>query len=146
MCLFPGQGSETEFIGFTAWKTRQQTVDDLGQLVTFEKDSINVGMFYNPTNSSFTCPKDAAYLVSVAIRTLGYGELYLELEKESDVIFSLWNDGASNPNYTISHSVIIPCQTGEVLTVRGYTHDTPMIKGDFNIPHTTFTAFMITGQ
>lgn len=107
-------------------------------------------MYYNSTTSSFVCPKNATYLVSAAAITTDaqtYQHFWLLFFKGSDVIVKLQNSGALDPGNTISNSVVLECQEGQTLTLKGQVSDGyARIKGDVNIPYTTFTAFMITGQ
>lgn len=138
-CLLSDQESQAIFIGFTSWKTNLQTLTQIEEILAFENTSINSGLYYNSTTSSFICPKNGTYLVSVtasASDTQGYNSLWVSVYKGLERILYLYNSGNKDFDNTVSSTVIAQCQAGETLTVKGKGGggNQPVMKGGVNIP------------
>lgn len=135
--------SQMTFIGFTSWKTTQQTVTFINdydrEVVSFEKTLVNSGEFYSSASSSFRCAFDGVYFVTFTLYTPASHHVDVGVFNSSDISqISVYNKGVD----TMSNSAIVYCETNNTLAVKT-TWSTSVIAGDVNIPYTTFTVFMV---
>lgn len=139
--FFPADYRGSPFIGFTSWKTNEQTVIG-GELVNFQGVLLNSENGYNSGTSTFTCPCHGIYLVSLTMKIQEKGGLQGTVR--SDVhgnIISVYNSEFNEAGNTMSNSGLVSCKAGERLNVRGY--EGGAVKGNANIPFSTFTVMML---
>ena len=106
-------------VGFTAWaNTGSETVYSGYDIVIFDVVTSNFGGHYSADTSSFVCPYDGVYLVSVNILAYLSNHAYVAIMQNDLSVAYAWADDQSGVYNQASSTVVIECQRGDVLWIR----------------------------
>ena len=114
---------ETGPVAFTAWaNTGDPTLYSEGDTIVFDETLINAGGHYNVDTSSFICPWDGIYLLSVNIESYS-DHIHVDLIMRNDVLLArMYLDSYTPGNYTRgSTTVVTECDRGDIVWVRART-------------------------
>ena len=97
---------------------------------------------YTPSTSTYTCPVNGVYYVTVNIMKYSNDDLYLGVEHESHTVLSVADSDSGNIYNTVSNSALVDCAAGEEIRVRatraGYVYGVNK--------RTTFTVMLIASK
>ena len=131
---------ETGPVGFTAWANTGSGTDYTNyDVVIFDVVISNFGGHYNADTSSFICPYDGVYLVSVNILSASNSLADVTI-MQNDLRFSrAYADNQSGLLNQASNTIVIESQQGDVLWIRALSTTTLYAANQ----HSTFTAFLL---
>ena len=135
--------NETETAAFTAFAdTGTSTSYFRYDTIVFDQILSNFGGHYNAETSSFVCPWDGVYLVSVTIGAADSNEAYIEIMKNEDIYLAeVRVDDIVDGFNVASNTVVTSCNRGDVLWVRA--GEDSVIYADEDNRRTVFTAHIV---
>ena len=115
---------ETGPVAFTAWaNTGNPTSYSADDIIVFDQVLTNAGGHYNAATSSFICPWDGIYLMSVNMEGGESDDIHVELMRNNIQLARLIIDNISGYNRG-STTIVTECDRGDVVWVRCYTSGT----------------------
>ena len=105
------------------WFTAQATTGgdtpyDTGDIIRFNEVRANFGGHYNPATSSFICPVDGVYLLSLNVQGAYSDQIHPDLMRDSTWLAKIWIDDISGASNRGSTTIVTECSRGEALWVR----------------------------
>ena len=132
---------ETGPVGFTALATTgTATAYTEYDVVVFDLVTINFGGHYNADTSSFVCPYEGAYIVSVNILASASSMADAGIMQNDLRVAKVYADDQSGVYNQASNTAVVECQRGDVLWVQSGASTTLLYAAN---QHCTFTAFLL---
>ena len=125
---------ETGPVAFSAWaNTASSASYSINDIIVFNEILTNAGGHYNAATSSFICPWDGIYLMSVNIESQSSNGIHVNL-MQNDVMLANMNvddiQGAFNRGST---TVVTECNRGDIVWVRAETNGTLYARDQRNV-------------
>ena len=109
---------ETGPVAFTAWSNTGDQSYSPNDIVVFNEVLTNAGGHFNANTSSFICPWDGIYLMSVNIESFT-DHIHIDLMMRNDVLLARMYLDATSGDYTRgSTTVVTECNRGDIVWVR----------------------------
>ena len=110
--------AETGAVAFTAWaNTGSTTSYRAGDIIVFDEVLTNAGGHYNAATSSFVCPWDGFYLMSVHVMFRPSIEGNIYLRRGSTWLANIYIDAISGFYNRGSTTIVTECDRGEIVWV-----------------------------
>ena len=123
-CLHQGD-SAGNFAAFTAYSdTGSNSIYKECAVIEFEHVISNFGGHYNPDTSSFICPVNGIYLLSVTVQTYRLTDFAVDLMRDNQWLARAWADDAHGTYTQASSTIVTECNRGELLWVQTDTGGT----------------------
>ena len=92
------------------------------QIVVYGLVLSNFGGHYNPETSTFVCPVNGVYLVSVTLQSTSIDDFAVDLMRNANVLARAWGDEVHGTELhsSASCSVITECNRGDLLWVKAF--------------------------
>ena len=109
---------ETTAVGFTATASGGFTYYSEGGLILFDDVLSNTGGHYNPTTSTFLCPWDGVYVISVNVQGYEGDGMIIDIMQNSIELVDMYVAAASNVHSRASTTIVISAARGDAIWVR----------------------------
>ena len=109
----------TELVAFTAWaNTGNPTSYNTNDNIIFDQVLTNAGGHYNAATSSFICPWDGIYLISVNMEGGPSNDIHVDLMQNDVMLARVHIDEISGGHNRGSTTIVTECGRGDVVWVR----------------------------
>ena len=110
---------ETELVAFTAWSNTDSSARyGANYIIVFNEVQTNAGGHYNAATSSFICPWDGVYLMSVNIESQSSQGIHANLMRNNALLAQMNVDDISGAFNRGSTTIVTECDRGDVVWVR----------------------------
>ena len=133
----------TELIGFTACAGDDRTYS-AHEIVLFEDELTNYGRYYNANASSFICPIDGLYMISLSISVQSSNSV-IDVMRNAQKLSNAWARTDADLVEYASTTVVTECLTGDVVWARMDDSGTTShaIRGYDDYCYTSFSGVLI---
>ena len=116
------QDDVTGPVGFTAYAdTGKKTTYNYNDVIVFDDVISNYGGHYNPKTSSFVCPADGVYMISVHVLARKSEDVVADIMQNRDKLVGVQLDGLKRQYDGDGGTIVVQGSRGDVMWIRqGY--------------------------